>query len=408
MPFLPVRRVLSIALLLAVAPAARPAPAAAQDRAAPARPALQAGADTNDAGEYYHWARERLRRQPEQAVAGFYWALRIEPGSASALYALHAARLLADRGYLVGWQENDRRTLREPAVRAIDSLRHHALMADPFVREDLEDIMLEEYVLEVVRRDAGVSNTQSALEYAVRSYIQQQSDPAFRAWLNASRGQYHLAVRQLGEVTRRNPRAFGLRVARARAFMQLGNADSAAAEMRAAITAARARDTTRMWHSYESKEALEYALGFILERKGDFTEAREAYRRALLENLGYWPAHRRLAAIALSTGDTAAAVRELEGALVANEADYDAQLDLGYVLALTGRYAEAVPHLRRATDVEPYASRPWLLLGASLDAGGNAPDAITAYRRFLATASRADPGRSGVLSRLAALGSSSR
>jgi hypothetical protein len=61
----------------------------------PSRPVLEAGADTNDARSYFGYGMKTVYDKPSEAVRGFYWASRINPTSAEALYSLQCASLLA-------------------------------------------------------------------------------------------------------------------------------------------------------------------------------------------------------------------------------------------------------------------------------------------------------------------------
>src|SRR2546423_10663419 len=48
-------------------------------RKEPPRPALIAGADTNDARAYYAHGLSKIERDPEEAGDAFHWAMRINP-----------------------------------------------------------------------------------------------------------------------------------------------------------------------------------------------------------------------------------------------------------------------------------------------------------------------------------------
>lgn len=375
---------------------------AATTRPIPPRPVIDAGADTNNPRSYVVWATGQLRRRPEQAAAAFYWATRLEPNYAEAFYGLHVARLLANTSILIGWVEGDRGTLSSPGVRAIDSLRYRAQAVDPFFREDLDDVLVEFYYVEVIiRENPTLSRTE--VQYEIRNLLDRSRDPYTRAWLAATRGNYREALRIWADLARNRPRNYTLRTVRARAFMQLGNADSAVTELRAAITAARAADTTRMWHVYDSKEALEFSLGWIQEQRRDTAGAREAYQRALVENLGFWPAHVRLGLLAMAARDTATAFREMRAALDIREDDYNARLMMGFLAGTNRRFDEAVLHLTRAAEIEPFAAAPWDIIGQIQDAAGRRAEAIAAYERFLRLASRNDSSRPPVEGRLAVL-----
>ena len=82
--------------------------AAAQSRPDVKRPRLDSGADTNDARAYYDRGVYLLERDPETAANAFFWATRLEPGWAEALYARRIAGLMANQNLLIGYMRGDR------------------------------------------------------------------------------------------------------------------------------------------------------------------------------------------------------------------------------------------------------------------------------------------------------------
>jgi tetratricopeptide (TPR) repeat protein len=82
------------------------------------------------------------------------------------------------------------------------------------------------------------------------------------------------------------------RIERGRIFGRRANADSAIAEFQAALTELRARDAKELVPLYNSKAIIEYSIALLLEQKNDNEGAREAYGRALQEDLAYHPSRR--------------------------------------------------------------------------------------------------------------------
>src|SRR5256885_13530019 len=73
---------------------------AQKPRKEPHRPALIAGADTNDARAYYAHGLSKIERDPEEAGDGVYLAGRLNPAVAGAYYSRRRRLLLADRNLL--------------------------------------------------------------------------------------------------------------------------------------------------------------------------------------------------------------------------------------------------------------------------------------------------------------------
>ena len=131
------------------------APAAAQRDKQPARPRLDAAADTNDAMAYYNAGMTLLRRDPAKAADAFHWAAQLNPGSADAFYARRVAMLLARPRFLESYWMGDRRTLRNPDVRRADSLYLHALTINPFFYRKLDAELFDAVVREFANSAVG-------------------------------------------------------------------------------------------------------------------------------------------------------------------------------------------------------------------------------------------------------------
>ena len=67
---------------------------------------------------------------------------------------------------------------------------------------------------------------------------------------------------------------------------------------------------------YESKALLEHSIGLVQQRLGNKSAAKEAFGRALQEDLSYFPAHVQLAYLALDGKDTTTLESQLVPPLV--------------------------------------------------------------------------------------------
>ncbi|HEX4627990.1 MAG TPA: tetratricopeptide repeat protein, partial [Gemmatimonadales bacterium] len=195
----------------------------------------------------------------------------------------------------------------------------------------------------------------------------------------------------------------GIHIERARAFHMLGNNDSTRAELSHALDQLRKKDQKALVYVYESKALLEQCIGLTYETKGQFEPAREAYGRALQEDLSYYPAHVRLGAVALAAGDTASALSEMDLAVQLKGDDPWVRARYGFTLAQTNRPAAAVEQLHKAVELEPFYPGPYYLLGRVAELTGKSAEAAEDYRGYLAHASSRDARVDDVKQRLAAL-----
>jgi Flp pilus assembly protein TadD len=216
-------------------------------------------------------------------------------------------------------------------------------------------------------------------------------------------GDFDGALRYYSQALKSTKEKADLHVERGRIFGMRAEADSAIAEFRQALTEQRKRDAKDVVVVYNSKAVLEQAIGVLLEQQDSVVGAREAYGRALQEDLAYWPAHVRLGQLAITLKDTATAVSELTlAAQIAPKEGYVRAL-VGSSLAMLGKVDEAVTELTKAIELEPYYAMPHVMLGRIYDQAGFHDEAAASYAQFLAHASRHDPQREFAEQRAAAL-----
>jgi tetratricopeptide (TPR) repeat protein len=378
------------------------APLVAQEKE-PKRPKMPAQADTNDARAYYDFALTRLKDDPEKAADALYWSTRLEPTWADAYYARRVALLLIDRTRLSRYWAGDRRTIESKEVRRIDSLFYHALTINPFVSQTLERQIFETIADEIAgsyeRAGAG---TATEVRYAIDQATRSWGTP-FRAWLSYSEGRYPEALALYAQAIRENKRNGPLHVDRARIFYNTNQPDSALTSLTAAIDDMRTRDKKELIYVYQSKALTEHSIAAVHQRLGNDAAAREAYGRALQEDLSYYPAHLQLAFMALDAKDTTTALAEMELATQLRPDDAATQYLYGFTLVTAGKAAAAQSHLEKAIALNPVFAAPKFIYAKLLDLASFTEEATAEYKRFLAAASKNDLRRKEVEARLTAL-----
>ena len=383
---------------------ATPPSAHAQLTKSPTRPRLARDADTNDPAEYLALAERELDRDPNVSAAAFYWLARLDPGNARAYYGQRVATFLSDELLQRIWYQGSKNASDRERVRALDSLLQLATMLDPFLHMNLEQRLPLAYYRQRSSETRRMRDIDIMREFENDLL---EVPPWVRGMYLYSKGRFALALLEFEVPARRgsnNARAY-YHALRARMFYALANTDSALAEYREAIALQRKddADTKGRVTLYQPKAHYEHAAATVLESLGKLADAREGYGRALLEDLGFYPAHVRLATLAFAAGDTTAAISEF--ALAAEIATHNPVVLDQYarLLIVKGREAEAVEQLKRATLVEPYYAEPHVLLGRLYDASDLRDEAIASYARFLTLAPRSHPRRATAQERLAVL-----
>jgi tetratricopeptide (TPR) repeat protein len=392
-------------VLLAAAAAAFAAPLCAQRApAVPRRPALAAAADTNSAQAYMEFARANVAERPQIARDAFYWASQIEPGSADALYGRYTAELMTDGRRLVDYWEGVRRVVRSPDVQRIDSLYFRALTMNPFLYRRYETELFRAYMTAWFRKElassqGGASTSEAGLDLWITQRVQSGS-PSLRALDAYGKGNFDEALRQYDLAIRESRRKSWLRTERARLFAHVHNDSAAAGEFGLALADLRREDQRDVVYLYESKALLEFGMGQLHERMGDADAAREAYGRAIAEDLAFYPAHVRLGMMAMAAGDTATAVSEMSLAAEGGAAEPTVNYAYATILARAGRVDDAVAQLQSVIDRAPFYADPYLVMGALRDGQGKPAEAAAAYRGFVRRAARSHPRLAAAQQRL--------
>ena len=371
---------------------------------APERPALDAAADTNSALDYYAYGVRAMAENPVTAAAAFYWASRLDPTWGDPLYARRAALLVANPQRYVEYLDDDSPIHRSPGVMALDSLMMRAFQLNPFVEPTVELAALNYAIARDVRRqNPGLMDAN--VDYLVHDWLLGQ-DPETRAWFAYAERRYADALALYEIAQRDDPDDLSLQADMAQVLFKAGRPDDAVAAMAGVIEAMREHEETELVRVYESKAVFEHFIGLVHETQGEAADARDAYVRALGEDLSYHPAHIRLGDLAFAEGDTATALSELALAVQIRENDPAVRFRYGLLLIQLRRFAEAEPELRRAIELEPLFADPYRLLAVALDFQGRRAEAAPVYREFLERGSRDAAGRDAVNRRLAELDSS--
>jgi len=370
----------------------------------PARPHLDPGADSNSALANYRHGLRVISDDPQESYRAFYWATRIDPSSADAWYGRWVARQLIMPSHDFAVAYAYRVTQRTKTQLAIDSLMFRAYAQDPFfcaslIRPFKQGLITARIADQRPTRNEAATNSDVSVRLERKAYVgwilyaDERFDDALKAYANelgSAPVVDKLITHQL----------------RAEIFVHLKNLDSARAEMRQAIALSRLRDRKDRIVIYDSTTMLERELGAIDERANRKDDAKATYAHILEEHPAFYPAHVRLAGIAIGQGDTATAVSEMLAAVQIEP--NDPALRYGYAVMLVDakRDADAAEQRRKAIALDPYYAAPYLLMASIADVEDYKEEAVAQYQGFTAHADGTDPNLPRAKGRLAKLSSS--
>jgi tetratricopeptide (TPR) repeat protein len=259
----------------------------------------------------------------------------------------------------VGYDAGDPYVLRSKEARQLDSIYSEVLMRDPF------PFVKTPCLLEEQRLD-------------------QRKNPGGAGLLYYETGCYDLANAALALALKRDPGLLVAYVYRARAFFYQEQYDSALVQLETLLGVLRVQENTYVVQTYNSKAMFEYMVGTVEVRRARWDAARAAFRRALTEDLGFYPARTALGRLALALNDPANAQAEYEQAVELKDDDGALRHDYAVSLARTGDYAAAEAQFREALRLEPYWALPHYNLAAVLAHEGKPGEAIAEYEAFIA------------------------
>jgi hypothetical protein len=243
--------------LLAALAAASFGPLHAQGLAAK-RPRLPPELDTNGARAYHQWGNRR-DVDWKKAYDAYYWAWRLEPSNA---YHLHAM-------YLALWNRQpwEWRRAHDAGAAYVQKSKEARLIRDPFPH---------------------FSNTPCYLIPELN--LDRQRDRFLAGMIHYENGCYPRANEAFAQALDKDPTLLGVHVYRARGFFFQREYDSTVAQLNVLLDSLRARDLKYLTYAYNSKAMFEYMIGIARVRQNQWGAARDAFGRALTEDLAFYMA----------------------------------------------------------------------------------------------------------------------
>jgi Tfp pilus assembly protein PilF len=422
-------------LALAAAPAhsqsADKLPRGLDSAAVPARPKLDAGADTNSAQANYEYGMMHIYDSPIESLRAFYWASRIAPASGEAMYALWTAKLIAMNDADITAYFTHGKAKRTLTQLALDSLIARAYAVNPFLFSSIDGALMRRRIeariylqfpkMPIGEQEQIVSGKMRAAEYRPEiAYAEGRFQAALAAYnldlsLMASREKMmekadakwkpNAKEKAFIEMMKMESAYWQVEIhaKRARIFFHLHELDSASTEMTTALSMLQAQDSGSAQLLYMSKAIFDQSLGMIYEHDRRPDLAREAYGHALQEDLSYYAAHGRLAELELEQGDTAIALSEMDLAVQLDSGDPALRYRYAELLVNARRDADAAQQLKKAIALDPYYGAPHLLLAMISDVENYTSEAIAEYQSYVALAARSEPQLPRIKARLAKL-----
>jgi tetratricopeptide (TPR) repeat protein len=275
----------------------------------------------------------------------------------------------------------------------IDSLYLYALTLNPFLGPTLDHLILDAVIQEYSRQYSNSSGASpNDVAYEIQNYLR-TGPPEWQAVRAFRDGRYDDALSFYAKAIPRSKEKGPLLAERGRLFYQIGEPDSALVTLTQALIELRKTDKDDIVFFYQSKALMEQRIGMIQSVKGDKAAAREAFGRALAEDLSYFPAHVQLAYLGLASADTATVMNEMDLAVSIRPDDPGIRYQYGFALGSLNRLKEAEVQLKKSVELDPDFAAPHFTLANVYQATGRKPEAVKEYETFLSLAAMNDTRR---------------
>ena len=390
---LPARRRAALALLLLLAAPAASLGAQGKSGKAekvPARPRFTVARDTNAAASYYYHGMQVLSKNPDQAADAFYWAARLDPQWAEPVYARRVALLMRDERSLMEYVLTGRRTSEQ---QRIDSLQYQALLLNPFLYRKLDKEMLDRAINAYMQQVARAQGEGGAMPVVLRAREFAATRPRLAGWMAYSEGEFAEALKYFDSAVRRFPKSYDIHSERADVLFLVAQYDSTLVALGTMLEAMRKIEQKKLIGFYDSKAFVEYQIGKVHVARGDLAQARDAFGRALTEDLSFYMAHAALSNVAVALGDTATAIQEFDLAVQLKADDPGLRYGYGAVLFVAAKYDGAEAQFRKAIELDPDYAKPYFPLAYISDGMGKDAEALEYYDAYVRRAPSTDGER---------------
>jgi tetratricopeptide (TPR) repeat protein len=377
-------------VLLTLAPGATLDAQAAKKEKVPQRPRFTIARDSNSAAAYYYHGMQVLAKHPAEAADAFYWASRLEPEWADAIYARRVAILMRDENALSEYVMTGRRNNEQ---RRADSLQYRALLLDPFLYRKLDKEMLDRGINAYLRRRDRDEGGTGTMPVFLRPSDFAMDNPRLAGWIAYSEGKFADALGYFDAALKRSPKSYDIHSDRADVLYLVAQYDSTLHALDAMLGEMRKVEQKKLLAFYDSKAFVEYQTGKVHLARGDLTQAREAFGRALTEDLSFYMAHAALSGVALAQHDTATAIQEYDLAVQLNGDDPGLRYEYGAMLFVTAKYDAAAEQFRKAIDLDPDYAKPYFPLAYIHDGNGRDAEALQYYDGYVSRAPQTDGAR---------------
>jgi tetratricopeptide (TPR) repeat protein len=334
------RALIALGVLAALPPVtgAQQAPASTE----PARPALPSGLDPNEAGSYVLFARQYLESEPAKALASVYWASRLDPMNAEALMLRWRATWMTSPKLRKQLERRKPDAADLASPERIDSLYWRAMLRDPFI----------------IATGGGSAGFMPPMDI-VRRYL------------------------------KKHPDEVGLWIYLGALYHRQHEFDSTLATVRRGMEALDRIEQRGFRPVYESRAMFHYAIGKTEFALGRHDAARDAFQKALTDDLAFYPAHAALGTLAWTVNrDLNTAIAEFDLAIELFRDDGVVYYDYGTILLKNERWEDALARFDRAVALEPWFPDAHHNRGIALDRLGRHAEAVAAYRQFVSLAPR--------------------
>lgn len=309
------------------------------------------------------------KKQYEKALDSFHKCLEIAPHFADAYFAIYCVEYAKDKElYSKALEEESTPEVKEK-ISEIDRYLQFALIYDPFFDWKISTILLEK------RPSSPYPYTQALIN---RTY-----DLLSEGFRQFNLGNYAKAVKKLDLLIDVMPDFIQAYLIRGFAQAQLKKYECAIEDFLFIIEKLEEYNKKKVLPIYLNPAELYYFIGYAYLKQGDLDKAEDAFKKVIMENMGFYMAHYRLSNVCQKKGNYEGALKELNAAIIGEPNDPVFHYYKGIRLNQMRRDWEAMKEYKKAISINPKFPNPYYHLAMVLESVNCYEEAVEEYQNFI-------------------------
>lgn len=196
-------------------------------------------------------------------------------------------------------------------------------------------------------------------------------------------GEYDVCITRLNKTISAFPNYTQARLVRGLAHSQLKNYQVAIDDFQNIIDDIEDYNKSMILPVYLNPAYLYYLIGYAYLQKGDLKDAKDSFKKVIINDLGFYMAHYQLSNVYHKQQNLDKAIQELDAALIIEPKDALIHFNKGVFLMQTGNILDAISSYNNVISINPNYFEAYFNLALIYEAIGDKSSATEYYKNFI-------------------------